>query len=297
MKNVAASVRQRLLNRARQEGRPFDELLNYYAIERFLYRLAHSSHAAHFVLKGAMLLRVWSADAFRPTRDIDLMGRTDNDPEAMDRIIRAVLSTVVEDDGLVFQPDSLLRESIAEEANYAGVRYRFFGCLEAARVNLQIDIGFGDVIYPGPTKTVLPPLLDFPAPTMHCYSRESVVAEKFEIMTKLGALNSRMKDFHDLSLMSRRFDFDAASLAEAIRRTFARRGTAVSADIEAFSQPFTEAKAVQWTAFEKRLGGRTPVAPFHETVAAIRTFLVPIASLITTGTPEINHWAAPGPWR
>ncbi|WP_319549577.1 nucleotidyl transferase AbiEii/AbiGii toxin family protein [Desulfogranum marinum] len=193
--NKAASVRQRLLNRARSDKRPFNELLQYYAMERFLYRLSQSFSSDRFILKGALLLRVWDAPEFRPTMDIDMLGKTSNEEAAILALFNNILLVPVEEDGLFFDTGSLQSERITEDADYEGIRIRFKGALDTARVNMQIDIGFGDIVFPKPEEAELPTMLDFPAPKLLCYSRESAIAEKFEAMIKLGFLNSRMKDF------------------------------------------------------------------------------------------------------
>ncbi len=224
-KNTAASVRQRLLNRARCDQRPFNELLQYYAMERFLYRLSQSAHADRFILKGALMLRAWQSPELRPTMDIDFLGRTNNEEAGIAAQVREILAVAIEPDGLVFNPASIQTERITEDADYEGIRVRFRGTLDSARVHMQIDIGFGDIVYPGTEESDLPTLLGDPAPRLLCYSRESAIAEKFEAMVKLRELNSRMKDFYDIWLLSRQFDFAGERLAEAIRLTFNRRGT------------------------------------------------------------------------
>ncbi|MBW2593251.1 MAG: nucleotidyl transferase AbiEii/AbiGii toxin family protein [Deltaproteobacteria bacterium] len=214
-KNMSASVRQRLLNRARSDHRPFNELLQYYAMERFLYRLSQSVHVDRFILKGALMLRVWRSPELRPTMDIDMLGVTSNEKVDIVAQIQDILTVDVETDGLAFDPDSIQAERITEDADYEGIRIRFLGELGTARINMQIDIGFGDVVYPEPEESDFPTMLNSPVPRLLCYSRESSIAEKFEAMVKLGMLNSRMKDFYDIWLLSRQFDFDGAKLAAA----------------------------------------------------------------------------------
>jgi hypothetical protein len=295
-RNVAASVRQRLINRAKSDKRPFNELIQYYAMERFLYRLSRSAHADRFILKGALMLRAWRSPEFRPTMDIDLLGRTSNEETGIVAQIRDIMAVVVELDGLTFDPDSIRSERITEDADYEGIRVRFRGMLTSARVSMQIDIGFGDIVYPGPQESDLPTILDSPAPRLLCYSQESTIAEKFEAMVKLGVLNSRMKDFYDIWLLSRQFDFDGANLAEAIRLTFDRRGTVLPADIEAFNKTFIDSKQVQWTAFWKRIQQDHIPASFNDIVSAMETFLSPLVSALSQGNPKPASWTAPGPW-
>ena len=295
-RNIPASVRQRLLNRAKSDRRPFNELLQYYAMERFLYRLSQSAHADRFILKGALMLRVWRSPELRPTMDIDMLGKTSNEEADIVAQIRDILTVDVEADGLAFDPDSIQAERITEDADYEGIRIRFLGALGSARINMQIDIGFGDVVYPEPEESDLPTMLNSPAPRLLCYSRESSIAEKLEAMVKLGMLNSRMKDFYDIWLLSRQFDFDGTKLSEAIRLTFERRGTTLPAKIEAFTQPFIEAKQTQWATFWKRLQQDHVPTSFREIMASVDRFLSPIVVALSSGKPSPINWTAPGPW-
>lgn len=265
-------------------------------MERFLYRLSQSSHAERFILKGALMLRVWRSPVSRATMDIDMLGRTSNQEAALIDQIREVLAVAVEADGLSFDASSLRLERITEDADYEGVRVRLKCTLGTARIALQIDIGFGDMIYPEPTQAELPGLLDFPPPRILCYSRESVIAEKFEAMVKLGELNSRMKDFYDVWLLSRQFDFDGIRLAEAIRLTFDRRRTAIPATVIAFSNAFAGAKQTQWQAFYRRLQQEHVPTAFVEIVDELKIFLAPVVGALQAGKAPPDRWEAPGPW-
>lgn len=295
-RNTAASVRQRLLNRARSDQRPFNELLQYYAMERFLFRLSQSTHADRFILKGALMLSAWRSAELRPTMDIDLLGRTSNETASIVAQIRDILLAEVDPDGLVFDPGTIQAERITEDADYEGIRVRFRGALDSARVNMQIDIGFGDVVFPAPEESALPTLLDSPAPRLLCYSRESAIAEKFEAMVKLRELNSRMKDFYDIWLLSRQFDFAGENMAEAIRLTFDRRGTPLPDDIVAFTEGFGETKQTQWAAFHRRLRQDHVPALFSEVVLSVREFLLPLTAALSFGKAAPSRWTAPGPW-
>ena len=176
-KDIAASVRQRLLNKAHAANRPFNELFQYYAMERFLFRLGASRHRAKFVLKGALLFTAWRAPASRPTADIDLLSRTSNAVDAIIAIIAEVCRVEKEPDGLTFDTRSIIAERIAEDADYQGIRVRLRGHLGTARVTLQLDIGFGDVIVPRAQQVTYPTLLDMSPPRIRCYSRETTIAE------------------------------------------------------------------------------------------------------------------------
>ena len=295
-RDVAASVRQRLLNKARSDHRPFGELLQYFAMERFLYRLSLSEHNERYILKGALMLQVWGSSEIRPTMDIDLLGSTHNEEADAVSQVRDMLNVDVQEDGLRFDPTYIRTERITEGAEREGIRIRFKGTLGTAQIHMQIDIGFGDVVYPGPEVAQLPALLDFPAPRLIGYSRESTIAEKLEAMVKLGMLNSRMKDFYDIWLLSRQFDFDGARLTEAVRLTFDRRGTALSQTVEAFTGTFADAKQVQWSAFLNRLQQKHVPTLFAETTAALNEFLTPVVEALVSGSPCPKHWKASGPW-
>ena len=295
-KNIAASVRQRLLNLSKSGRRPFQEILQYYAMERFLYRLSISPHGDEFILKGALMLRAWRAPEARPTMDIDVLGKTSNEQAAVVRQIQEILAVEVEPDGVVFDAATVQAERITHDADYAGIRIRFRGTLESARINMQVDVGFGDVVFPGPEAIVLPTLLDFPAPALQGYSRESTIAEKFEAMVSLGELNSRMKDFFDIWLLLQSYDFEGEDLAEAIRRTFDRRGTELPETITAFTPEFSVVKQVQWRAFVRRLGDERSAPDFTAVVSSIANSLSPLTQALHAGAPMPDRWPAPGPW-
>ncbi len=299
IKDVAASVRQRLLNHAKASNRPFQELLQYYAMERFLFRLAQSPHAGQFVLKGALLFTVWGAPASRPTKDIDFLGRMNNSVEAVTAAIRTVCNQAVEPDGLVFDAASIAGRVIKEDADYEGVRVTLVATLQNARVAMQLDIGFGDVMVPAATLTNYPTILDFAAPRLYGYCRETVVAEKFEAMVKLGQLTSRLKDFYDLWLLSRQFGFDGPLLAQAVTKTFANRGTPIAQQPVALTPTFTEdaAKRSQWQGFRRK--SRLEKAPeeLRDVVEALGGFLLPLAVALERSLPFDQVWKAPGPWQ
>jgi predicted nucleotidyltransferase component of viral defense system len=295
---VAASVRQRLQNVARASGRPFQEMLQYFAMERFLYRLAQSRHADKLVLKGALMFTAWRAPATRPTRDIDLLGRMENSVDVVTSAIRDVCRQAVEADGLLFDPDTIAGMAIKEDADYEGVRVTFRGTLENARIPMQIDVGFGDVIFPGPQMIEYPTILDHAAPVLPGYSRETCVSEKFEAMVKLGLLNSRMKDFYDVWLLSRQFEFDGATLASAIEKTFFQRGTTVTPEATAFLPGFASdaTRATQWQAFLRKSRLQDAPDDLATVVQAIATFLAPPTLAISEGRTLEAVWRAPGPW-
>ncbi len=296
--NIAASVRQRLLDKARADNRTFGELLQYFAMERFLYRLSRSVHADKFILKGALMLRAWQAPLLRPTMDIDMLARhTSNEVGQIVDIVKNICLVTVDPDGLEFDMKSIQGEKIVEDADYEGVRVHFSGKLDTARIRMQVDIGFGDIIVPGPQENELPTMLDFPAPRLICYSRESSIAEKFEAMVKLDALNSRMKDFYDIWLLIRQFDFLGELVQEAVTKTLLNRSTALPDVITAFTDSFIQSKSTQWEAFRIKLNIDSIPMEFADVVCLIEKFLGQIIDGIRTNVTANRTWTAPGPWQ
>lgn len=296
VKNMSVSVHDRLLAQSRLDKRPFQELLQYFAMERFLYRWSKSPHATQFVLKGALMLRIWKVSEIRPTMDIDMLGKMRNEETVILEMIKSIISTKVDPDGLEFDPDSVTATRITEDAEYEGLRIGFTGCLGTAIINMQVDIGFGDIIYPAPQPMELPAMLNFPSGRLLCYSRESTIAEKFEAAVSLGNANSRMKDFYDIWVLSRQFDFNGETLGEAVRLTFHKRGTELPAE-PIFSAEFAEMKQSQWSAFHSRLNQQHLPKSFSEITAAAELFLSPIVSAIGSRASMPTTWIAPGPWQ
>ncbi|MDE0346624.1 MAG: nucleotidyl transferase AbiEii/AbiGii toxin family protein [Boseongicola sp.] len=206
-RNIAASVRARLLNLSRASGPNFDLVLTRFALERLLYRLGQSAYAERFVLKGAMLLTSWFEDPQRGTRDLDPLGFGDPSPDAMIAMFRDILAQDA-NDGVEYDVAALRVDRIRDELEYGGMRLRTTASISGARINLTIDIGFGDALEPGVELIDYPVMLDLPAPRLRAYARETVIAEKFQAMVALGRANSRMKDFYDIWLLSRSFPFD-----------------------------------------------------------------------------------------
>jgi len=297
--NVAASVRARLANEAKRTRRPFQEMLQHFALERFLYRLSLSPYRGRFVLKGALLLRVWNTPTSRPTRDIDLLGYVENELGTLERIVRELCAINAAEDGLRFDADTVAAQRIKEDADYQGLRVTFRAFLERAQIPMQLDIGFGDVIHPSAQEGSYPTVLEFPPAELRMYPRETVVAEKFEAMVQLGRLNSRMKDFFDLWLLSRSFDFGGAELSQALAKTFANRGTALEVQPIALTAAHTKAEATQqqWAAFVRRSALDSAPRTLEEIREPLLGFLRPVATALVNGHSFTDAWVAPGPWR
>ena len=274
-------------------------MLVRYGLERLLYRLSVSEHAEEFILKGAMLFALWDDHLeHRPTRDIDLLGRGDPRPQRLAEVFRRVCSTAVGTaDGLDFDPASVIAEAIREGAVYEGVRVVMRACLGKARIRVQVDIGFGDAVTPGPVRITYPTLLDHPAPELHAYPAATVVAEKLEAMVSLGIANSRMKDFYDLGWCAKHLSFDGGELVAAVLATFRCRGTALPEAVPvAMTTTFAsdEAKLAQWSGFARKSLLADPGA-LEDVVAEVARFLLPVLDYArSAGNP--GTWAPSGPW-
>lgn len=278
IRNLGASVRARLLRLSKENRQSFDLVLTRFALERLLFRLSQSPHADRFVLKGAMLMMSWFNDPHRGTRDLDLLGFGDPSEDAMLATFRDILSLDVED-GVVFAPETLRVERIREELEYGGLRLRAIASVGGARINLTIDIGFGDALEPGAEVVDYPVMLDLPAPRLRAYARETVIAEKFQAMVALGRANSRMKDFYDVWVLSRSFTFNDDRLAQAIAATFARRETAIPTELpDALSSAFAadEQKQRQWRAFVEDVSADP--GPLSSVTEDLAVFLMPHVS-------------------
>jgi predicted nucleotidyltransferase component of viral defense system len=297
--NVAASVRQKLLNRARELREDFQLVLTRYALERLLFRLSQSEHANNFVLKGAFLFLIWTAQPYRPTRDLDLLGFGESSTEILTAIFKQLCRNN-HDDGLIFVADSISAEEIRDDSEYDGVRVTLITRLGEAEIPLQIDIGFGDVVVPQPTQGSFPTILDMPAPQLLIYSRESVVAEKYEAMVRLGIANSRMKDFYDVWILTREFDFEGVTICNAIQKTFEKRRAALPESTPlALSREFSQdtSKRNQWQAFSGRIRLRIPADDLESVVHEIHSFLIPPTKALVQGKQFKLHWPAGGPWQ
>lgn len=279
LRNIGASVRARLQNLARETGQSFELVLTRYALERLLYRISTSAHAERFVLKGAMLLTSWFADPHRATRDLDLLGFGDPNPDALLDVFREIFAADVAD-GVEFDLDALRIDHIREDLEYGGLRLRTTAAISGARIAVMVDVGFGDALEPGAELIDYPTLLDLPSPRLRAYARETVIAEKLQAMVVLGRANSRMKDFYDIWLLSQSFTFDDDRLARAIAATFARRGTEIPTHLpDALTVTFAtdEQKQRQWRAFVDNVA--LDPGTLGKVIESIGAFLMHHASL------------------
>jgi hypothetical protein len=279
--NMGQSVFTRLLNIAKQSGETHQYLLTRYAIERLLYRLSISEYAEQFILKGGTLLLAWQGKNHRVTRDVDFLGIGTSRIADIKQIFKTICLIPTIDDGVIFLPERMMGEEIMENKRYAGARITLIAQIYSAKQTIQVDIGFGDVIIPRREKLAYPSQLDMPAPQLWVYPKYTVIAEKFETMISLGIINSRLKDFYDVWLMARLFDFEGEILKQAIKSTFERRNRPLPANTpSAFTPEFYADKdrVIQWGSFIKRdiINQTGEIVTFTEVIQSIQSFIMPV---------------------
>ena len=294
------SVQVRLKNAAQEANRPFTELLELYAVERFLHRLGSSPHRNLFVLKGALLLRHWLGADTRPTRDIDLLGPVHLDREQLGELLRSVLCLGVEHDGIEFALDSIVVMPIRGESAVLGLRARFDAHLGRTRLRYQVDVGLGDAVFPKTVELVPGGLLGMPMASVRAYTPYTTVAEKLEAIAVLGDANSRTKDYYDLLQLPRALAFEGSTLVQSIRRTFARRTTPIPVEpLEGLSDTFASdpLHAGRWRAFLAKSRLRVADVDLVGVVTSIRRFARPVLDAAREDRSFHLHWPRGGPWR
>ena len=295
----AAELRKQLLRLGRTRQEDFQVTLSRYGVERLLFRLSTSRFADLFILKGAILVGTWAAVPHRATRDVDFLGLGEPSLERLVAVFRELAASDGGEDAIVFDPESVRAEEIRGDDRYGGVRVRMAADFGGARVPIQVDVGFGDAVEPAAEWIEFPTLIDLPAPRIRAYTRYSVVSEKLEAIVALGLLNSRMKDFYDVWLLSREFDFDGAKRAVAIRATFGRRRTELPAELpRALGDEFVgdADKQGQWRAFVTRGQLRRGEVGLEEVVQGIRGFAWPVMAALVAGEEHPRSWPPGGPW-
>lgn len=297
-RNLAASVRARLLNHARDTKQDFNLVLTRFFLERMLYRISVSNYANQFLLKGALLFDLWFDVPHRPTRDADFLGFGPPDLITLKTTFKEICSIEV-DDGVVFQSNTVKVTEIRKDANYAGIRITLKAILDGARSQIQADIGFGDAVTPGPEEVEYPTLLnDLPSPKIKAYPHYTVVAEKFEALSKLGISNSRMKDYFDLWTLACHCSFEGETLSKAIHTTFSRRNSNLSAQAPlGLTATFANdtQKQTQWQAFLSK--NALTAQPLKEIVEFLAHFLIPVAAAASGKQPFNFYWERGGLWQ
>jgi len=290
--NIAVSVKEKLIIYSRKNSLEFNSVLLQYIQERFLFRISKSIYSDNFVLKGALLFLAHDISRLRPTKDIDLLGNSiPNKTDSLKEIFREIASINFED-GLTFDPGSVSAEEIVEQDEYHGIRIKLSAKLGTARQQIQIDIGFGDVIYPGSLIMDYPTLLDFEAPHLKVYSLESAVAEKFEAIVSLGIATSRMKDFYDIHFFASSKEFDLLTLYNALIETFNNRKTSIEKRHSIFEDKFKNDENLEllWTAFISKRSLKINLN-FSETVSKIKEFIEPACNEVnSTKIWDYKEW-------
>jgi predicted nucleotidyltransferase component of viral defense system len=296
-KNVVASVLARLRNSSKSSGAPFQQVLQQYAIERFLYRISKSKHAQGVILKGALLLKTIGIPSARPTMDIDMLRKGKADQASLTALVKDCATLDVEADGLTFLADSIVAEEITKDSEYKGTRILIDARMDNVRLKVQIDFGIGDVMVPGPRMIEYPVFLGSDTIQLLAYPIESAIAEKLQAMVELGNANSRMKDFYDVWVCSKHLDFDGSTLREAIDATFKNRETPVPAEeFEALSMAFVEGHRVQWNAFVKKIGESELADTLGRIVGDLKIFAMPPLHSLADGEKFALQWKAGKVW-
>ncbi len=293
-----AAVHRGLRAMARERKADFNAILVQYAIERLIDRLSKSAEARRFVLKGAMLFRVWTGDLHRPTTDVDFLGHGEATPAAVAEAFRHIAS-IEGNDGLRFDLESIEAEEIREEQDYGGVRITLVASLAHVPITVRIDVGFGDAITPQALRTSFPTLLGHPPAAILAYPPESAVAEKIEAMCKLGLVNSRMKDYADVIAISRHFKIEGTTLVQAFRATFERRGTRLPTGIPTgISREFgaDAQKQRQWRAFLGRTRVHDMPASLPDAIVIVEQFALPALNAAAGTVPSPGSWLPTSGW-
>lgn len=296
-RNVAASIRNRLLKIAKENQKDFNLLATRYCIERLMYRLSISEYVDRFLLKGALLFDLWFDIPHRPTRDADFLGLGSSDITTIKNTFKKICDIDAKD-GIIFKSETVDVKDIRKEANYPGLRVTFLAMIENMKCPIQVDVGFGDAVTPDPENIEYPTILEeFTAPKLRAYPRYTVVAEKLEALTKLGIANSRMKDYFDLWVLAHHSDFKGDILLKAIQETFTRRQTKIPNEppfglTEAFAQDAQ--KQIQWSAFLRKNSFET--LPLKDVVYFLSGFLFPVIQSAGTNQPFDLFWKPGGPW-
>ncbi len=291
IKNIAASVKERLRNISVKNEKEFRSVISQYVQERFLYRLSESLYSNNLILKGALLFIAHDISRNRPTRDIDFLdSKIPNEIDDLVDVIKEILNIKFED-GLRFDSDSVEAENITEDGDYKGVRIKVYVYLENSRERMQLDIGFGDKITAGPVEIEFPTLLDFPAPKLKVYSIETAIAEKFEAIVSLQLQTSRMKDFYDILFFAEHYNFKKETLIQAITTTFNNRSTDLELSKIIFEDKFKKEESFQklWSAFLERNKLENDKT-FSEVVSQIQSFILPIFDSETKNNWNSEKW-------
>ena len=273
MADMAASVLARLKNKAKESGRSYQLCLQLFCQEEFLRRLEKSKYAENLVLKGGLFLYSITDFDSRVTVDVDfLLRQIPNTPEQLKGILEEIITVQTGNDFVIFEIKDVAPIAITKK--YAGIGASMVARIKNTRTPFSIDFGVGDVIVPKQEKRKIPTQLDdFITPTVNTYSIETTVAEKIDAILALMEFSSRMKDYYDIYYLANKFDFDGATLTEALKKTFENRWHNFTA--EQFEQVMSfdndEAMQKKWKAFIRKIDTKTD--DYSTVLKTIRAFL------------------------
>ena len=297
MADIAASVLARLKNKAAESGRSYQLCLQLFCQEEFLRRLEKSKYAENLVLKGGLFLYSLTDFDSRVTVDVDfLLRKISNTPEQLRGILEEIIAVHTGNDFVAFEIKDVAPIAVAKK--YAGIGVSIVARIKNTRTPFGIDFGVGDVIVPKQEKRKIPTQLDdFVAPTVNTYSIETTVAEKIDAILSLMEFSSRMKDYYDIYYLANKFDFDGATLTEALKKTFENRGHSFT--IEQFEQVMTfdndDAMQKKWKAFIRKIDTKTD--DYSTVLKTIKEFLTKPFTAAARGKEFTEKWSATnGEW-
>ncbi len=293
-------VRNQLVRLANASSKDVQSTMIHYANERFLYRVGVSTYANRLILKGANLFRLWTSAEIRPTRDLDFLGFGEMTLEDAESIVKNLCALDIPGDGIRFREDTVNSSFIRHESGYGGIRVKLIAQIAKARLPMQIDIGFGDVVTPPALTVEYPTLLDMPAPKIRAYPPETAVAEKFQILVDFGIVNSRMKDLFDLWVISETISFNGQNLANAIRKTFKTRNTLIPTGIPlALTLEFADdsLKRAQWQGFLRKIEDGSAPDSLEQVQQQLRLFMLPPVRSIVANEDFDSVWEPGEGWR
>ena len=299
VKNLAASVHDRLVNLAKVIEEEAEFVFTKYGLERFLYRVSQTVYRTTFILKGAALLDVWNPKDHRRTRDADFLGEITYTSSELEQVVREICQTEVESDGLRYLTETVEANEIRKTSHYTGYRVTMIAMLGNAKIPIQIDVGFGDAVTPEPMELEYPTLLEQPSPHLWAYPKETVVAEKLEAMVSIGMENTRFKDIYDIIILQREFEFDGPLLSKAVSATFKRRGTTVLEDeVHPFgstycSEPINQTR---WVAFLNKIATAAVTENLCDAIGELSRFCWPLIQSLKDDTILTGTWKPNSCW-
>ena len=292
MADIAASVLARLKNKAAESGRSYQLCLQLFCQEEFLRRLEKSKYAENLVLKGGLFIYSLTDFDSRITVDVDfLLRKIPNTPEQLKTVLEEIIAIPTGNDFITFEIKDVAPIAVAKK--YAGIGASVGARIKNTKTPFSIDFGVGDVIVPKQEKRKIPTQLsDFDAPTVNTYSLETTIAEKIDAILSLMEFSSRMKDYYDIYYLANKFDFDGATLTEALKKTFENRGHSFT--VEQFEQvmSFADDSAMQkkWKAFVRKIDTKTD--DYSTVLKTIKVFLTKPFAAAVGGKDFSEKWFA-----